>query len=210
MSSPSSSTGVFGELRRERFFLRHHGHHVVEFLVADDDAAGVLAELANHALQDFALFEDVAHFGVVLDLVAEFRRHFQSFFERHFQLVGNHFRDGVCAVEGNAVDARQVAHDSLCAELAVCHDVRHPVHAVLAADVFDDVAAAAFAEVYVEVGRRHAFERKHTLEKARLKRIGSMSVILMRYAIMQPAPLPRPGPTGMPWLRAQLMKVVHD
>ena len=48
--------------------------------------------------------------------------------------------------------------------------------------------------------------RDSILSKSRLNLIGSMSVILMRYAIMQPAPLPRPGPTGMPCVRAQFMK----
>ena len=42
--------------------------------------------------------------------------------------------------------------------------------------------------------------------KSRPNRIGSMSVILRLYAMSEPAPEPRPGPTGMPWTRAQLMK----
>jgi len=41
---------------------------------------------------------------------------------------------------------------------------------------------------------------------SRPKRIGSMSVIFRQYATMEPAPEPRPGPTGMSWRRAQSMK----
>ena len=44
-------------------------------------------------------------------------------------------------------------------------DVRNPVHAVLSAYVFDNVAAPAFAKVHVEVGRRNALEREHSFEK---------------------------------------------
>ena len=35
---------------------------------------------------------------------------------------------------------------------------------------------------------------------------GSKSVILSEYATSEPAPEPRPGPTGQPWFFAQLMK----
>ena len=39
-----------------------------------------------------------------------------------------------------------------------------------------------------------------------LNSIGSMSVMRIAYATAEPAPEPRPGPTGMPWSLAQLMK----
>ena len=42
--------------------------------------------------------------------------------------------------------------------------------------------------------------------KSNPKRKGSMSVMLSKYATRHPAPEPRPGPTGMPCSRDQLIK----
>ena len=82
----------------ERLFLNHHRNDVVKTLVADDDAAGVLAELANHTLQNLALLENVLYLGVGLDFVAQLRRHIARLLERHFQLVGNELCKGVAAL----------------------------------------------------------------------------------------------------------------
>ena len=45
---------------------------------------------------------------------------------------------------------------------------------------------------------------------SRPKRIGSRSVMVSAQATSEPAPEPRPGPTGMPCAFAYLMKSAHD
>ena len=145
--------GRLCELRRESVLLNHHRDDVVELLVSDNYAAGVLAELAYHSLDDFALFKYVLYLRVVRDFLSELGGHFDRLFKSHFKLVGDHFCDGIGTVEGNAVYACQVAHDGLCAKLAVRHNVCDPIDSVLAADVFYDVLPPAFAEVNVKVRR---------------------------------------------------------
>ena len=145
--------------------LNHHRDDVVEFLVSDDYTACVLAELANHSLDYFALLEYVLYLRIVRDFLTKLGGHFDRLFKSHFKLVWNHFCDCSGAVERNAVYARQVAHDSLCAKLAVCHNVCDPVDSVLAADIFNDVLPSALAEVNVEVRRGNSFKREHSLEK---------------------------------------------
>ncbi len=79
------------------------------------------------------------------------------------------------------------------------------VAAVLVAHVLDDAVAPFLAEVDVEVGHRHAFRIQETLEQqvvAQRIEVGHAE----RYATSEPAPEPRPGPTGTPLFFAQLMK----
>jgi hypothetical protein len=85
--------------------------------------------------------------------------------ELDVELVGDHLGQAVGLGVGQVVHARDVADDHLGAEGAVGDDVGHAVVAVFLADVVDDLAAAAHAEVDVEVRRRHALGVQEALEE---------------------------------------------
>ena len=61
-------------------------------------------------------------------------------------------------------DARDVAHDGARLHRPEGDDLRDVLAAVLARDVVDDLAAAALAEVDVDVGQRHALGIEEALE----------------------------------------------
>jgi hypothetical protein len=66
---------------------------------------------------------------------------------------------------GQVMHPRDVADHHLGAERAEGDDVGHAVVAVLPAHVIDDFAAAAHAEIDVEVGRRNALGVEKALEE---------------------------------------------
>ena len=70
--------------------------------------------------------------------------------------------------------------------------------------MLDDLGAAAFAEVHVDIGQGDALGVEEAFEK---QIVGQGSRLVMRsdQATSEPAAEPRPGPTGMPWSLAQLM-----
>ena len=157
--------GIHVVLHGDVAFLLGERDELLERAVGDDDAGGVLAGVAHHALEDERLVEDSFRERIFRDLVAQLGGFFERDFERHVELVGNHLREAVGVAVGEAVDARDVADDHLRAERAVGDDVGHAVVAVFLANVVDDLAAAPHAEVDVEVRRRYAFGIQEALEE---------------------------------------------
>ena len=103
--------------------------------------------------------------GIARELGAELGGLGDGVVERDVELVGDHLREAVGLGVGQVVHARDVADDHLGAERAVGDDVGHAVVAVLPAHVVDDLAAAAHAEVDVEIGRRDALGVEEALEE---------------------------------------------
>ena len=125
----------------------------------------MLARVANHALEHPALVDDLPGHGVAGDLAAEFRRLRDRVVERDVELVGDHLREAVGLGVRQAVHARDVADHHLGAERAVGDDVGDAVVAVFRPHVIDHLAAAAHAEIDVEVGRRNALGIQEALEE---------------------------------------------
>ena len=103
--------------------------------------------------------------GLRRELGAEFGGLGDGVVERDVELVGNHLGQAVGLGVGQVVDAGDVADDHLGAERAVGDDVGHAVVAVLPAHVIDHFAAAAHAEVDVEIGRGNALGIEEALEE---------------------------------------------
>jgi hypothetical protein len=103
--------------------------------------------------------------GLRLDLVAQLGGFGDGVVERDVELVGDHLRQAVGLGVGQVVHARDVADHHLGAERAVGDDVGDAGRCRISPHVVDDLAAAAHAEVDVEVGRRDALGVEEALEE---------------------------------------------
>lgn len=98
--------------------------------------------------------------------------------------------------EREVADTGEVADDHLGAERAEGDDVGDAVFAILLAHVADDLVATTHAEVDIEVGRRDALGIQEAFEEqAEADRIDVGDLEAIRQ--IEPAPEPRPGPTGI-------------
>ena len=84
--------------------------------------------------------------------------------QRHIERRRDRLRDLVGVGVGDVHHARHVADDGPRLHRAEGDDLRDVLAAVLARDVLDDLAAAAFAEIDVDVGQRHALGIEEALE----------------------------------------------
>ena len=90
-----------------------------------------------------------------------------------------------------------VAQHAACLQRAKGDDLRDLVAAVSLLHVTDHFIAAVLTEIDIEVGHRHALGIQKALEQQpETDRIEVMMV--SAYETSEPAPEPRPGPTGMP------------
>ena len=145
--------------------MERQRHEFVEGPVGDNDAGGVFAGVADHALEDAGLVEDFFGDGVAGDFVAQLGGFFNGVLERDVELVGDHLGETIGVGVGEVVDARDVADDHFGSEGAVGDDIGDAVFAVFFADVVDDLTAAAHAKVDVEVRRGNALGIQETLKK---------------------------------------------
>ena len=92
--------------------------------------------------------------------------------ERDVQLVRDHLRDPVAVAVAQAHHAADVAHHAFRLQRAEGDDLRDAALAVFLPHVFDDFAAARFAKIDVDIGRRDALGIEEALEEqAELERI---------------------------------------
>ena len=89
-----------------------------------------------------------------------------------FSSFGNHLRDAICIAIAPSQHAADIAHDAFCLEFAERDDLRDAALAVFLPNVFEDFAAARFAEIHVDIRRRNAIRIQKPLEnQSELKRI---------------------------------------
>ena len=131
----------------------------------DDHAGGVDPGVARHALEPAPHVEQFLDPRVLVLHLLQDRVLDQRLLQRHVErgrdLLGDaiHFR--VRHVHG----AADVAHHGLGLHRAEGDDLRDVLAAVLPGDVLDDLAAAALAEVDVDIGQRHALGVEEALEQ---------------------------------------------
>ena len=162
----------------------------------DDDAGGVHAGVARHALEPLAHLEQVLDARILLLHLAQRRVLDQRLLERHVERRRDLLGDAIDVRVRHVHRAADVAHHRLRLHRAEGDDLRDVLAAVLARDVLDHLAAAPLAEVDVDIGQRHALGIEEALEDAGRSSSGSTSVIRIAQATRLPAADPRPGPTG--------------
>ncbi len=120
--------------------------------------------MARHALEPTGDGEELLHLRVVLLHLLEHRVLLERLVEGHVQCRRDLLGDLVHLREGPLEDAADVLDDGLGLHRAEGDDLRDVLAAVLARDVLDDLAAAPFAEVDVDIGQRHALGVEEALE----------------------------------------------
>ena len=130
----------------------------------DDDARGVDAGVARHALEPLAHVEQVLDARILLLHLAQLRVLDQRLLERHVERRRNLLGDAIDVRVGHVHGAADVAHHGLGLHRAERDDLRDVLAAVPARDVLDDFAAPPLAEVDVDVGHRHALGIQEALE----------------------------------------------
>ena len=130
----------------------------------DDHAGGVDAGIARHALEPLAHLEQVLDARILLLHLPQHRVLGQRLLERHVERRRDLLGDAVDVRVRHVHGAPDVAHDRLGLHRAEGDDLRDVLAAVPARDVLDHLAAAALAEVDVDVGHRHALGVEEALE----------------------------------------------
>ena len=120
--------------------------------------------MAGHALEPLRDGEQLLDALVLLLHLLEDGVLFERLGERHVERGRDRLGDAVGVGVGDVHHARHVAHHGPRLHRAERDDLRDVARAVLAGDVLDDFAAAALAEVDVDVGQRDALGVEEALE----------------------------------------------
>ena len=147
-------------------------HDLGQRLSRDDDPGRMGRGVPRHALELLRDADELVDPIVPRHELAQRRRGLHGAVERDVQLVRDRLRDPIGLRVGEAHGASDVADGRLRAERPEGDDLRHPVVAVLAGDVLDDLVPARVLEVDVDVRHRHPVGVEEALEgEAVLERI---------------------------------------
>ena len=142
------------------------GDGLGERIAADDDAAGVHADLAHGAVEFLHDAEDAArHLGAVLEFVAQVGAGLERVVERGLGAVGDEAGEAVRLGDVDVEGARDVLDADLGRHRAEGDDVRDVVGAVLVHDPGEDAIAPGVVEVHVDVRHRDAVGIQEALEE---------------------------------------------
>ena len=162
----------------------------------DHDAGGVHRRVARHALEALRDAEQLGDARVVLLHLAEHGVLLERLVQRHVEHGGDLLRDPVHVRVGHVHHAADVAHHGLRLHGAEGDDLRDVLAPVLARDVVDHLAAAALAEVDVDVRQRDALGVQEALEQqVELQRVdvGDAQAVGHQAAGRRAAARARPG-----------------
>ncbi len=140
------------------------GHELGQRFRRDHDAGGVDGRVTRHAFEPLRDFEQLVDARVVLLEIGERRHVLERQVERHVELARNQVGDPVHVGDRHLHDAADVAHGRLRLHRAERDDLRDVLAPVLLGDVGDDLAAAALAEVDVDIRQRDALRIQEPLE----------------------------------------------
>jgi hypothetical protein len=124
----------------------------------DDDAGRVHGGVARHALEPLRDRQQLFDAFVLLLHLLERRALGQRLLQRHVERRGDGFRDLVGVGVRDVHHARDVAHDRARLHRPERDDLGDVLAPVLFGDVADHLAAAAFAEIDVDIRQRHALD----------------------------------------------------
>ncbi len=130
----------------------------------DDDAGGVDRGVAGHPLEALRDGEQLLDPLVLLLHLLQRRALGERLLERHVERRRDRLGDAVGVGVRDVHHARDVAHHRARLHRPERDDLRDVLAAVLPRDVLDHLAAAALAEVDVDVGQRHALGIEEALE----------------------------------------------
>ena len=130
----------------------------------DDDPGGVHRGVTGHAFEPACHGEQLLDALVLLLHLLEGGTLGERLLERHVERGRNRLRDTVGVRVRDVHHARDIAHRRARLHRPECDDLRDVLPAVLPRDVLDDLPAAPFAEVDVDIRERHALGIEEPLE----------------------------------------------
>ena len=163
-------TGFFGhgavELGHEfAAFAGVEGQELVHGPGRDHQTGGVGGGMARQALQTAGRIQQLFHLRVGIVQLLEVWLGFQGLVDGHLEVVGHQLGDAVGLGKAHAQGAAHVTHHALGLHGAEGGDLGHAVLAVGVHHMLDDLGAAAFAEVHVDIGQGDALGVEEALEK---------------------------------------------
>ena len=114
------------------------------------------AGVARETFKGLRVFEQLFRLRLGCDRALRLRILFHRRIKRDVELVRNHARDPIGIAIRQTHHAAYVAHDALRFQFSKRNDLCDAAFTVFLADVFQDFAAARFAKIDIDVGRRHA------------------------------------------------------
>ena len=161
----------------------------------DHDAGGMDRRMPGHALEPSRDGEQLLDALVLLLHLLQRRALGQRLFEIHVERRRHRLGDAVGVRIRDVHYPRDVAHHGARLHGAEGDDLRDVGAAVLARDVVDDFAAAALAEVDVDVRQRHALGIQESLED---QVVGDRVDVGDPQAVRDEAPRRRSSPRARP------------
>ena len=144
--------------------VRVERHVVGKLRRRDDDAAGVLAGVADDAFELVGHVHDLGRVLVAVDELAQLRLLGDRFLQGHADLERDHLGEPVREAERLVLHARHVAHHEARRHGAEGDDLAHRVVAVALRDMGDDALPAFHAEVDVEIRHGDALRVQEAFE----------------------------------------------
>ena len=145
---------------------RHIIHHGV---FRNDDAGSVCGGVTRHALERARRVDELFDLFLALVPLAQLTRELHRLVKRDMQSVWNELCDHVAVRIAHIERAADVANDAARRHGAERDDLRHMILAVLAAHIFNDLAAARIAEVHVDIGHGNALRVQKPLKIQRIR-----------------------------------------
>ena len=146
---------LLAAIERRKF---HHGPG------SNDDAGGVHGGVTCHAFETTCDLQQLADPFILALELGQRRDLLDGFVEGHVERRGNQLRDLVHLRDRELHHTTDVTHDGLGLHGTERDDLGDVFAAVFLCDVLDDLAAATFTEVDVDIGERHTLRVQESFE----------------------------------------------
>ena len=135
-----------------------------QIAIGDDDTGRVHPGIAREALERLRVFEQLFRLWFGRDRAFQFRIFFRGRIECNIQLVWNHPRDPIGRRVGKSHYAANVTHHALRFQLSERDNLRDATLAILLANILQNFAAARFAKIDIDIGRRNTVRIEKALK----------------------------------------------
>ena len=119
----------------------------------------------GQSFQTFGHVDDIFHLLIRLIGFFQLRVHLQRLRDGNVRLLRNHLRDGVHKRVGQVHDPAHIPDHAPGRQRSEGHDLHHPVLAVFADHIINDLLPSFKAEVHVDIGHGHTLRIEEPLEQ---------------------------------------------
>ena len=163
---PQLLDGGHGELGGDGAVRRPgQGHELVDGTAADHHARRVHGGVSGKSLQTLGHVDQVVDRLIFIIRFFQIGIHDQRFIQRHAQIIGDHFRDGIAECVGQIQHPAHVPDHALGRQGTEGDDLHHLIFSIFFHHIVDDFLPPLIAEVHVDIGHGHALRVQETLEQ---------------------------------------------